>query len=102
LQGFTKDLFSRKWEKTGMGNAEERLNGSSESSSPETPSPIATRFTTAKGNFFQFLGIVCLIVGLPFLLFKNTIPLGMVLSLVGVALYGFGRFANWYFWYRIQ
>lgn len=59
-------------------------------------------FDTGKGNFLQFVGIVILTMGIPFLLFENSRWVGLIVCPIGAALYGVGRFANWYFWYRLQ
>ena len=59
-------------------------------------------FDTNKGNLLQFIGILLLTTGLPLVLFGNTRTLGYIFCPLGVAFYAVGRFANWYFWYRLQ
>lgn len=72
---------------------------SSASSQDQEPS---SGFDPGHGNFMQFLGIVTLTLGVPFLLMGSTRTLGFVLCPIGAGLYAFGRFVNWYFWYRLQ
>ena len=79
---------------------------------PETASPLDGEdstpmaapfwFDTAKGNLLQFLGIVTLSVGAPMIFFDTMRIFGIIFCPLGLALYGIGRFTNWYFWYRLQ
>jgi len=62
----------------------------------------AVWFDPAKGNLMQFLGIVIITMGIPFIFFESTRSIGFLLCPLGTALYIVGRFANWYFWYRLQ
>ena len=92
---------------------EENMNSKSEvSDAPSNPESSTANvdsgfqktswFDPAKGNLLQFLGIVIVTMGIPFLFFASTRPIGFLLCPIGTALYVVGRFANWYFWYRLQ
>lgn len=68
----------------------------------QTPMAQPFWFDTAKGNLLQFLGIVTLSVGTPMIFFDTMRLFGIIFCPLGLALYGIGRFTNWYFWYRLQ